>query len=589
MKLKASEIRRILGLLVLLCGGGISDPVSALDFPRALDIASSPESSLPLLGIPAGDRCNREEIARSELPASGGTGNFDLHPCPPSTTPATTDFFASACSCQIGPTGVVTQMRKAEESTQARARERDGIVDGRIRESAEFRAEMALRKRLVCEACLAALPAPDITPDQFMDCRGRQAAGVPSSLGFSHGSEGDAFASILQGTGWRPPASSGSVPGLYTRSTPKYGGSRIARVHYEDFCRNESLDFFSPSENLSRIQGGLWLGSLQAPNRFTATLPDRDVITMDIKDGTGTRLPRFITKGLADRLAAEQERATAELFSEEQKMTLQSAFLAARDQASKTVSKLYDPAKIPCPSQPAPPDAGCEGKRKKVQERRDAILAKLAATTWKPNNDPSDSEGSGASYSFATNEVRVSASWGELSKLNPDALQFILLHEFGHAVKHAADEKKPGASSFSISPMLVRIPGATPSATPTVPPAWTTVTPPGDSIETCLKSEASLGAHSHQEIHEAFADYFAVEAMTRKWGASTSNQSRYKKMGATLCDGGYPEDSEERHQDPHATSPERLNRMIAVHPVVRAAFGQKPLAVDGNPQYCKEF
>jgi|GEM_PF-5704870 len=581
----ASKIRHLAVLLSPLVAGWTAFQASALDLPGAMDIASSPVGRLELSGIPAGDRCHLEGVLHSELPGSGGTGNYALHPCPPSTTPATTDFFASACSCQIGPTGLLTQMRKAEESTQSRAREQDGVVDGRIKDSSEFKAEMALRKRLVCEACLAKLSAPDITPDEFMDCRGRQAAGVPSSLGLSLVREGDAFASVLQNTGWRPPASSEQASGLYLRSPPKHGGSRIARVHYEAFCRNEALDFFSPAENLSRIKGGLWLGSLQAPNLFTATLPEQDVISMDIKDNSGARLPRYITKGLADRLAAEQERATAELFSEEQKATLQSAFAAARDQASKTVSKLHDPAKIPCPTQPAPPDARCEEKRRKVQERRDAILAKLAATQWKPNNDPTDSERSGASYSFAANEIRISASWGDISKLNPDALQFILLHEFGHAVKHAADDKKAGASSFSIPPILVRMPGTTPSA----PPAWTTVPSPGDSIEACLESEASLGAHSHQEMHEAFADYFAVEAMAFKWGASTGNQSRYKKMGLTLCDGGYPEDSEERHQDPHPTSPERLNRMIAAHPVVRAAFGQKPLAADGNPRYCKEF
>ena len=589
MRAGVSKIRRFAVVPTFLVAVWSSGPVAALDLPGAMEIASSPESRLPLSGLLVSDRCLMDPVARAESSGDGGGGNYSLHPCPTSSAPATADFFASACSCQVGPTGTVTQMRKAEESTQSRARERDGIVDGRIQESAEFKAEMALRKRLVCEACLAKLSTPDITPDEFMDCRGLQAAGVPSSLGFTHGSEGDAFASILQSRGWRPPASSDSVPGLYIRSTPKYGRSRIARGHYEDFCRNGDLDFFSPGENLSRIEGGLWLGSLQAPNRFNATLPDQELISMDIKDGAGNRLPRFITKGLADRLAAEQERATRELFSEEQKVTLQSAFLAARDQASKTASKLHDPAKIPCPSQPAAPDAGCEAKRKKVQERRDAILAKLAATTWKPNNDPSDSEGSGASYSFATNEIRVSASWGDISKLNPDALQFVLLHEFGHAVKHAADENKQGAPTFSMSPMLIRLPGSTPSAAPSAPPAWTKVTPPGDSIEACLKSEASLGAHSHQEMHEAFADYFAVEAMTLKWGASTNNQSRYKKMGATLCDGGFAEDSEERHKDPHATSPERLNRMIAAHPVVRAAFGQKPLAADGNPRYCKEF
>jgi hypothetical protein len=459
-------------------------------------------------------------------------------------------------------------------------------VDGRIKDSPEFKAEMALRKSMVCDACLSKLAAPDITPDEFTSCRSGQPAGLPSGMALSLENEGDAFARVLQSAGWQPPSPSVTEGIPYLRSVPKYGGLRIARSHFESFCGNDALDFFSPGENLSRVETGLWLGSLQMPNPFTAKLPDRDVLSMDIKDSAGARLPRFITKGLADRLAVEQERATQELFSAEQKQALEGAFLAARDQAVKTISKLHDPAKIPCPTQPAAPDAGCEAKRKKVQERRDVILAKLAAARWKPNNDPSDSEGSGASYVFAANEIRISASWGELSKLNPDALQFVLLHEFGHAVKHAADEKKQGASYLSMSPVVVRVPAATP---PPAPPAWTQVLTPGESIEACLKSESSLGAHSHQEMHEAFADYFAVEAMTLKWGPSTSNQSRYKKMGATLCDGGFVENSAESHQDPHATSPERLNRMIAVHPVVRAAFGQKPVANDANPRYCKEF
>ena len=575
-----SRIRLLTLIFTSLMLGGISSPGNAGEFEEVLDCAPAPGGCLnPYVSGVLPRECDGDSDVyhlSSEGTAAEVHENLKLHACTPEVQrDALRDFFAASCSCQQSRGGTLERLRTAETQTAEQARRNDSAHQQAIENSPELKAELALRKELICTQCLAALPGEAITPLDFIGCKSRNKAALPNSgLLLIGDSEAESFAGTLRQRGWTPPEQP-ERSDSFLRSIPKYARTPIPRNQFESFCKDASSAFQSASTAYENIRFGLSTGSVKPPSPFFK-MSHRDLLT---NVGGNT-----ISKELYDRILKEKEAAVAELFTSDQKARVTAAFELARAQAIKTATRLYDPGKIPCPQAPLPLSAPCESKRAKVQRTQDQVLTALKNVKWKPDNDLDSAEGSGASYHGKDNEVRISGTWARMVTTSPESLQFVLLHELGHGVKQAADASSGSFERVEMDILPIRVPGQAPPPEP----EWKKVAIPGKSIEACLGSADSVGA-SRSQMGEAFADYFATEGMVKLMEPGGLSRSRLTRLGLAICEGGYPENHPDAAQDEHPTSPARLNRILAVHPAVRRALGQSPLPPDGSPKYCSEF
>jgi hypothetical protein len=566
-----------LGLVLLL---GVSLPGLAEDFGQVLECAPAPGRCLnPFVdGVLPRECGGAPPVYRlsGEATPAGAPDNLKLHACSAEVQrDPLRDFFASSCSCQQAKGGTLERLRVAEAATADQARKNDAAHEDAIVKSPELKAELALRKELICSDCLASLPGETITSQDFISCKSRNKAVLPDSgLMLLGDSDAERMASILRSRGWSPPEPPERSE-VFRLSLPKFAREPIPRSHFESFCSDPAADFQSASSALEAIRFGFMTGKVKPPSPFLS-LNHRDVLSKISGD--------YISKELYTRITKEKEAAVSELFRADQRAKVNLAFEAARAQALKTATRLYDPGKIACPQAPLPPSLACESKRTRAQTTLDRALTALKNVKWKPDNDLESGEGSGASYHGKENEVRISGTWARMITTDPEALQFVILHELGHGVKQAADSSVAPFERVEIDLRPVTILGRPPPPEP----EWKKVPLPGNSIESCLRSANSVGASSLQ-LGEAFADYFATESMVKLMEPGGLTRTRVSKLGLALCEGGYPDNHPDAAKDEHPTSPARLNRIIAVHPAVRRTLGQPPLPADGSPKYCSEF
>jgi len=203
-------------------------------------------------------------------------------------------------------------------------------------------------------------------------------------------------------------------------------------------------------------------------------------------------------------------------------------------------------------------------------EKSKALLDKIESVNLQKCKGPSMAKLAKGSYLPSENAICFSAPFMEVGKLYPETLRMFLLHEFGHMVHNELSDSKvfDEADANSLASCLR---GA------------------GSVNALFLKSQGSIKDDTYvpavDQMGEAFSDWFAIEVFAKGVG-SIASKRQYQNFGLRFCESGALERSSLALTDPHPTGPDRINKVFAVHPVVRKAYGKSPLTESDSLKYC---
>lgn len=488
------------------------------------------DSSAKLHGsLSAPDRC---EPAAPQLEAlADGSDywgkNVSNHPCPKRATPSAQleDLFASTCSCPVRGKRPLAALEKAESSSEAMRAKILGEIREAVSKDKIFTEEHQAAIKKLCNACALKFGA---SVDALGEC-----LGVPDG---SRIDERPSEAVIMQ-LGWKP----SNPDGLrWSNMDPPLEEAQCLNLA----SYKGKYDRWSFRHYVESIIQADQEGSVEAV-KDPQPLGKRWAIagaTMQIGYHAERALRRIVASVPAKHFQEEKDFEQA-----------RALFKQARESiANMLLEKMTPPA---CAKDDARNYLTCSS-------RHDHFVDALKRSVKEQVNDiellPPDNLLSLGTLSAASesriNSSVISASLPMLylAKSNPEAFSFVIAHEFGHKVE---------ALFYSYGR-------------------------PKQALADCLRSSKSVkaGTGNHDQLSEAFADWFGVEYMTR----SLKKPSAYsfRRAGLVLCKGGHAENDPARAEDPHPVGPDRLNRIFAAHPKIRAAFGAKALQPNDALNYC---
>jgi len=552
----------------------------------------------------------------SKAPTSNSTDqNFKDHECNNNIQKnPLNDFYAYSCTCPT-PDKRLRKIRKIEkkyEDKYEKITSKENLNDKLEKDKAIIKEHDRLFKKS-CDKCLEENKESNtINIASFSSCV-EDIKGTISILD----REQRLYKALLK-SGWKDPEKDRSA--RLFRSISDYQKFNVEKKYYEKVC-SSPINFRRMSDYVDLLVRD-YNSEILRP-KHPRSLKEAMGISRTLKAEAaqyGIKIKKHVVPNKVYlKVQTKLNEASRKLYSKRFDKKVFSMFSKLKDKVinylkPKLYKRLKDCSKNSCKSKAQTLDEKlncnmkinrCDEATKRVKKRIQAKLDKLKNIKLKKCEGPAMAKMANGTYNYTKNSMCYGAPYQDLVRSSPETVERFLLHELGHAVEMsdvniedtlmrclksdssvAALEGSPvvatkidGHVSFGKDIKDKRTVIVTPAKGKPhkylIPKRLDLNVKSGDFV----KAGTELTFGEGDQTGEAFADWFAVEIAAQKIGSKKKpkTKKKYRNIAIGMCEGGYPSGSKPAKLDPHPTSPDRFNKILAVHPNVRAAFDALPL------------